>query len=371
MLKSIKAKYIKDYRDASGKRRVYYRRGSAPEIRLPDPDENEEGFWEAYAAAGRNYVAFLDMRQPSPGDAPSPGSLASVIAAHLASSDFKSNQPGYRKQCESLYEKAVLAFGRGMVDDLSQSEADEVRGALGRTADTINAAGYYLSAACRTGMKTPIGAGSAKRLCKHNPFRGLGKRKPSNPDGYHTWTTEEIETFRATWDYGTKERLAFELYLCTAGRGCDVFRLTRDNLQGNKLTFTPKKTRGSSGVTVVLRVHRMLQPAIDLIDPQQLFLIHSARDKPFAESSGQQWFSRVSRATKLPSGRTGHGLRKASGARLAEAGATAHEIMAHHGLKSLAVAEIYTRRASRQKLARSAVEKIEAFEAAGKFWDDE
>ena len=53
-----------------------------------------------------------------------------------------------------------------------------------------------------------------------------------------------------------------------------------------------------------------------------------------------------------------HGLRKAAAARLAERGATAHEIMAITGHQSLEEVERYTRAAQRRKLADSGMEKL-------------
>ena len=53
-----------------------------------------------------------------------------------------------------------------------------------------------------------------------------------------------------------------------------------------------------------------------------------------------------------------HGLRKAAAARLAERGATAHEIMAITGHQSLEEVERYTRAAQRRTLADSAMAKL-------------
>jgi len=55
-----------------------------------------------------------------------------------------------------------------------------------------------------------------------------------------------------------------------------------------------------------------------------------------------------------------HGLRKAAGRRLAEAGCTAHEIMAVLGHKTLAEAERYTREADQARMAMAAVMKLQA-----------
>jgi integrase/recombinase XerD len=53
-----------------------------------------------------------------------------------------------------------------------------------------------------------------------------------------------------------------------------------------------------------------------------------------------------------------HGLRKAAATRLAERGATPHEIMAITGLRTLEEAERYTRAANMAKLADSAMAKL-------------
>jgi integrase len=64
-------------------------------------------------------------------------------------------------------------------------------------------------------------------------------------------------------------------------------------------------------------------------------------------------------AAGLPLDCQPHRLRKAAGRRLAEAGCTAHEIMAVLGHKTLAEAERYTREADHAKLATAAVVKLE------------
>ncbi|WP_414896537.1 tyrosine-type recombinase/integrase [Rhodovulum sp. YEN HP10] len=55
---------------------------------------------------------------------------------------------------------------------------------------------------------------------------------------------------------------------------------------------------------------------------------------------------------------TSHGLRKACARRLAEAGATPHEIAAVTGHKTLALVQLYTEAAGREGLADAAFEKL-------------
>ncbi|WP_144760501.1 tyrosine-type recombinase/integrase [Methylobacterium dankookense] len=66
-------------------------------------------------------------------------------------------------------------------------------------------------------------------------------------------------------------------------------------------------------------------------------------------------------AAGLPLDAQPHGLRKAAGRRLAEAGCTAHEIMAVLGHSTLAQAERYTREANRANLSSGAITKLEGW----------
>jgi integrase len=65
----------------------------------------------------------------------------------------------------------------------------------------------------------------------------------------------------------------------------------------------------------------------------------------------------------LPLGCQPHGLRKATGRRLAEAGATAKMIMSVLGHTTLAEAERYTEEADQAGLAEDAVVKLEGHKA--------
>jgi integrase len=68
-------------------------------------------------------------------------------------------------------------------------------------------------------------------------------------------------------------------------------------------------------------------------------------------------------AAGLPLDCKPHGLRKTLGRRLADAGCSAHEIMATLGHTTLAEAERYTREADRRRGGRQAVIRLEAHKA--------
>jgi integrase len=69
------------------------------------------------------------------------------------------------------------------------------------------------------------------------------------------------------------------------------------------------------------------------------------------------------KAVGLPLDCQPHGLRKAAGRRLAEAGCSAREIMSVLGHRTLDEAERYTRDADQKRLNEAAITKLEAHKA--------
>ena len=74
-----------------------------------------------------------------------------------------------------------------------------------------------------------------------NPAALADPHKQS-PRGYHTWTDDEIEAFRAKFPTGTKARLALEICLGTGAARQDAAALTRANIRGGRLSYRRGKT---------------------------------------------------------------------------------------------------------------------------------
>lgn len=88
----------------------------------------------------------------------------------------------------------------------------------------------------------------------------------------------------------------------------------------------------------------------------QLFYLMTDYGKPFTAAGFGNWFADRCREAAVP-GRA-HGLRKASAVRHALNGATAPELMAWHGWKTIGEAQRYIEEANRIKLAASAGAKM-------------
>jgi integrase len=77
-------------------------------------------------------------------------------------------------------------------------------------------------------------------LMRRNPARDV-PYLAGNPDGFHTWTVEEVEQFERRHPIGTKARLALALLLYTGVRRSDVARLGRQMSKDGWLRFTEVK----------------------------------------------------------------------------------------------------------------------------------
>ena len=110
---------------------------------------------------------------------------------------------------------------------------------------------------------------------------------------------------------------------------------------------------------LAIHLHRDLGAVLTTAERDHVTIINTEYGKPFTVDGFSQWMRDAITAAGLPLDCQPHGLRKAAGRRLAEAGCSAHEIMAVLGHKTLSEAERYTRDADQAQLATAAVAKLE------------
>lgn len=189
-------------------------------------------------------------------------------------------------------------------------------------------------------------------LIKVDPLAGT-KLSKMKTKGHHTWTDEEIEQFKQTHPSGTKARLALELLLQTGHARADVVRMGRQHARSGKLSMRRQKTNVPFDIPLLpdLVEELKLHATTDLA-----FLV-SERGRPFsAPSFGNKFRSWCNEAGLKHC--AAHGLRKASAVRHALNGASAFELMAWHGWKTIGEAQRYVEEANRIKLAESAGARI-------------
>ncbi|MBB5051080.1 integrase [Afipia massiliensis] len=193
-----------------------------------------------------------------------------------------------------------------------------------------------------------------------DPLAGIKLTKMKS-DGHHTWSGEEVLQFEARHPVGSTARLALVLLLQTGHARADVVRMGRQHVRGGVLSMRRQKT----GVQFDIPVLPVLKAEIDhLPKSEQLAFLTTEKGKPFSAAGFGNKFREWCDEANLHHC-SAHGLRKAAAARHALNGATAPELMAWFGWKSIGEAQRYIEEANRVRLAQSAGAKIIAGTSVG------
>jgi integrase len=127
----------------------------------------------------------------------------------------------------------------------------------------------------------------------------------------------------------------------------------------SKIVVSQQKT----GRRLLIPLHRDLVATLAAAKREHISILTTMFGKPFTVDGFSQWMRDAITEAELPLGCQPHGLRKATGRRLAEAGATAKMIMSVLGHTTLAEAQRYTEEADQAGLAEDAVVKLEGHKA--------
>lgn len=185
-----------------------------------------------------------------------------------------------------------------------------------------------------------------------NPAR---KVKPFNQEseGIYTWSESDIAKFYEYHQPGTDAHDAMTLMLYTASAKVDAVRLgpfsIKDSDEGPRLTYRRQKTRHRKAMTVSIPIHPDLAPVLHRRMNMGTFLQTRAGSQRSEKGLGnlmRKWCDDAG----LPQC-SAHGLRKACARRLAEGGATAPQIMAITGHKTLSEVQRYIDAANREGMA--------------------
>src|SRR5262249_51190097 len=191
---------------------------------------------------------------------------------------------------------------------------------------------------------------------KDDPTEDSASIKLLKTKGHPTWTDDEIEQYRAYWPYGTQQRLVMEFALETVSRRGEVVRLGPQHVRNGRIRI--ERTDGSEDVDILISPE--LQAACDAMPKQHLTYIVTAYGKPRSKYGLGNDFAKWAREAGLPDHCRLHGLKKGGMRRAAEAGNTAHELMAFSGHKTLAEGQRYTEAANKKRLADSGAAKMRA-----------
>ena len=187
-----------------------------------------------------------------------------------------------------------------------------------------------------------------------NPARYAEKMK-TNPDGFHTWTDDEVNRFLDRHGPTTKARLVMLLALNTGMARQDLARVGRQHVKAGRIAYRRHKTAVAADMPILPELAEELR---HVPRDRLLFVTQENSDKPYAVASLGNWFRDRCAEASVPGSL--HGLRKAGATRLANAGATEWEIASYLAHSDTTQAAVYTKKANRARLADSGFAKLNA-----------
>lgn len=336
---SIRWKGITRDVDRHGNVRFYFRVPGKPRVRLRG-DPGSEDFALAYFAA-RNGEPAPTPRQTGPRR----GTFGYIVRHYLTSRDFKAlDRKLTQRPRERLLEALVDKIGHlpAMIDPKTIREGVK---------DRTYAQGKDFLAALRAVYRLACDDG----LVASDPTAGI-RRKPNVTEGHRTWTAEDCRAYEERHPLGTQARTAYAIGLYTAQRISDAVRIGRPHERDGRLRFVQAKNAGRRPVAVDIPIAPPLREALDAWQGKGLTWLETAYGQPFASGKGlQNKFREWCREAGVHPECSFHGLRKATAARMAEAGCTPHQIMAVLGHSTHQQAATYTAKAQRAGLADDAM----------------
>lgn len=148
------------------------------------------------------------------------------------------------------------------------------------------------------------------------------------------------------------------LLMFAGGRRSDVVALGPANIHNGEISYTQHKGRNSRPMVLEIPLLPILAGAIELGASGKATFLVTSFNKPFTSNGFGNWFRDRCNEAGLPHC-SAHGLRKAGATLAAKNGATVKQLMAMFGWRSAQMAELYTKKTERRRLARGAMHLID------------
>ena len=326
-------RYCRSFVDRHGGTRFYFHRAGGKNIPLPGLPWSPT-FMAAYEIALNGSIAVKSK----------PGSVDAVVLEYLMSPGFANGlADNTRKTRRAILTRFAKEYG---YLPIAQMDGIGLQKILSKMTPAVQR-GF------KKAMRGFVAHCLSHRLMRYDPFMGVKLSKMKNTGGIHTWTEDEIAQYEQRHPSGSKARLALELLLQTGHARSDVVRMGRQHIKNGVLSMRRLKTDVAFDIPVLPGLAR----EIELHPKDQMTFLMTEYGKPFKAGGFGHWFrDRCDEAGLRQC--SAHGLRKASAVRHALRGATAPELMAWHGWKTLTEAQRYVEAANRIRLAEAAGAKM-------------
>jgi site-specific recombinase XerD len=335
----IKLKFVNGFTDRYGRPRYYFRRRGFPAIPLPGLPGSDD-FMACYSTA----LAGLPD-QPEVGSRTTlPGTIGALVVAYYKSSEWQHGlAEETRKTRQRIIERFRARHGDKRVALLRQEHVAKMLAEIA----TPSAKRHWLKA-IRGLLRFAIPS-----MLAIDPTRDMAPIKMPKSRGHHGWSDSEIAQYRAHWPLGTQQRLVAEFALESTSRRGEVVKLGPQHVKDGRIKIA--RTHGSRDVDILISPE--LQAACDAMPKAHLTFIVTAYGQPRSKFGLGTDFAKWASEAGLPKRCRLHGLKKGGMRRLAEDGATAHELMAVSGHRTLSEVQRYTVGVDMRRLADSAMAK--------------
>lgn len=335
----VSLKYLVEDRDRHGNLRRYVRVPGQRKVRIKLAP-GEHGFMEAYTAALAGAAALPTGRAPG-------GSYLRLCHLYFASSTFKALDVSTKNWQRRALETIAQKHGAKPVALMAGRHVRRIRDERPEQP----AAGNTRLKALRAMFRWAVEEDEAP----HDPTLGVRKIRYVTK-GHHSWTQEEIEQYKRRHKRGTNARLALSILRFTTGRREDAVRLGKPNVKNGRVRFRQAKNEHRNPIDIDIPLHAELRADIEATRSGHLTFLVTSFGRPYTPAGFGNAMRDWCNQANLPHC-SAHGLRKSTPTRMAERGATPHELMAITGHTTLEEVERYTRAAGKKLLADSAMKK--------------
>lgn len=350
---SVDLKYLSSEPDRYGNDRLYFRR-NGKRTRLHQSPGTPE-FMEEYEKAFNGEV---EKKPAKPKKQTDPKKFGWLVEHYLQSPEFLKLGPiTRRRRRNELHEICEEDFGKSpkhkdkFTADIRRVHVKRIRDVK---ADRHGSANDRLKA-----LRGMFAWAVEEEHMETNPAMGVPYLQSDNPDGWHTWTVEEVNQYISAHPLGTKAYLALCVFLFIGARVSDTrtFGPQMERHDGTELHYKEYKGRKK-----VLKEHKvpilpMLREALDACPSGHLNWIVTEFGKPFSAKGLSNRMRKWCDEAGL-NHCSAHGLRKAGATIAADNGATEYDLMSIYGWETTKQAGEYTKKADRNRRAKSAMPLI-------------
>ncbi len=361
-MKTRYMKYVVEDTDRHGNVRIYYRRPGQMKVRLQGPVGSPE-FLADYQRAASSKPTPPTPRASDEASKGRPRTLRWLCTQYFSSPMYRQLDPTTRRTRRSVLERFCENKGDGD-KPFAQLLPRHIRARRDAVMNTPAAANTMIRV-----LRQLFRFAVRYDLHDSNPAAQV-EYLTVNPEGYHSWTLEEIEACERTHPSGTMARLALALALYTGQRRSDLVRFGWQDLREDSngvlwLIFTQQKGRNHHPISLEIPVIPDLQRYLAADGVGDTTFLVNDYGRPFTVAGFGNRFRKWCDAAGLPNCSV-HGLRKAAAGRLAELGCSEFEIMAITGHQTSKEVTRYTKGASQKLRAASALRKLTNSVPSGK-----